>query len=302
MKPITGRAPSSSRQDLHPRNRHQGRYDLPALVEACPDLGPFLLRNPVGELTVDFADPRAVKLLNGALLATQYDIQGFDLPEDYLCPPIPGRADYVHHVADLLAGEGPIPEGLGVRVLDLGTGASGIYALIGHRSYGWSFVGTDIDWEALGSAERILMANPGLEEAIDLRHQPDPARIFEGVVKPGESFDVCLCNPPFHASRKEARDGTARKWRHLGHGGRQLNFGGKAGELWCAGGEIGFITRMAREAADHPGLCRWFTSLVAKSFHLADVKKALREAGATEIRVVAMGQGQKQSRFVAWRY
>lgn len=284
--------------DLHPRNRHQGHYDFPVLVGACPELRPHLRRNPEGEATIDFADPEAVLLLNRALLAVQYGVQGFELPEGYLCPPIPGRADYIHHLADLLGR----PDGPDVRILDLGTGASAIYPLLGHASYGWSFVATDVDLDALGSAERILMANPAFWEAIDLRHQPDPVRIFEGVVAEGETFAACLCNPPFHASRKEARDGTARKWRHLGHGGRALNFGGKAGELWCSGGEVGFLTRMAEEAAQRPSLCGWFTSLVAKSAHLGAIEKAVKASGAAEVRVVPMGQGAKRSRFVAWRY
>jgi len=32
-----------------------------------------------------------------------------------------------------------------VRGLDIGTGASAIYPLLGARVYGWSFLGTDID-------------------------------------------------------------------------------------------------------------------------------------------------------------
>jgi 23S rRNA (adenine1618-N6)-methyltransferase len=51
--------------------------------------------------TIDFSDPEAVKSLNQALLISYYDIQmGYS---HYLCPPIPGRADYIHYIADLLA-------------------------------------------------------------------------------------------------------------------------------------------------------------------------------------------------------
>lgn len=135
---------------LHPRNRHRGRYDFGALVKACPELGPFVVEGPHGP-TVDFADPRAVRLLNRAILCATYGVAGWDIPEGYLCPPIPGRADYVHHAADLLAAlnGGVIPRGAAIRVLDIGTGANLVYPLIGHREYGWSFVGTDIDRAAL---------------------------------------------------------------------------------------------------------------------------------------------------------
>lgn len=282
---------------LHPRNRHQGRYDFPALVGACPELGPFLAPNPIGDLSLDFANPAAVLTLNRALLAHQYGLRGWDLPEGYLCPPIPGRADYLHHLADLLGS----PKGPATRILDIGVGASAIYPLLGHVEYGWGFVGTDIDGVALAAARRNVA---GLG-AIELRLQGDATRIFEGVLGPDERFAACLCNPPFHASAAEAREGSLRKWRNLGRTSGPapvLNFGGQGGELWCPGGEVGFLRRMIAESGRSPQLCRWFTALVARSEHLSTLNVAVRGAGATEVRVVDMGQGQKRSRILAWRF
>jgi len=247
-----------------------------------------------------------VKALNRALLAEAYDIRGWDIPAGYLCPPIPGRADYLHHLADLLASSngGAIPRGAVVRVLDVGVGANVIYPLIGHREYGWSFVGTDLDGMALAAAGRILAANPGLEPAIALRRQADRNAIFAGVVKPGEGFDLTLCNPPFHASLREAREASQQKWRKLGLGasGTARNFGGQGAELWCEGGEAGFIRRMIAESAALGDQVRWFTTLVSSSATLPAVHRALRQAGARDIRTVPMAQGQKQSRFVAWTF
>jgi 23S rRNA (adenine1618-N6)-methyltransferase len=294
----------------HPRNPHRERYDFPRLVAACPELRGFVRGNPLGEPTIDFADPRAVRALNRALLAAVYGIQGWDIPEGYLCPPIPGRADYLHHLADLLAAErgGRPPRGAGIRALDIGTGANLVYPLIGHRAYGWTFVGTDVDPRALANAAAILAANPGLAEAVELRLQKDGSRLFEGVVRPGERFDVCLCNPPFHESADQARAGSLRKWRNLGRPGAApgrapvLNFGGQGGELWCPGGEAAFVGRMVQESARRPDLCAWFTSLVSRSENLPRIRAALREAGAARVRVVEMAQGQKRSRIVAWSF
>lgn len=285
----------------HPRNRHQGRYDFRRLVASCPGLAPLLRLNPAGETTVDFADPRAVRLLNQALLADWYGLAAWDLPEGYLCPPIPGRADYVHHLADLLAPErgGPL------RALDIGTGASLIYPILGRKEYGWTVVATEVDAGALAAAEAIRAGDPDLAAGIELRRQPDPGRIFAGVVRPGERFDLCLCNPPFHASAAEAQAGSLRKWRNLGRaaGPRPaLNFGGRARELWCPGGETGFVGRMVAESGRRPDLCLWFTSLVARSASLPGLKAALREAGAARVRVIPMGQGQKESRILAWSF
>ena len=94
--------------------------------------------NPYGKQTINFFNPQAVKALNKALLVTHYGIRYWDIPKNYLCPPIPGRADYIHYIADLID-----PEGVNMmvkeecddqprrqcRCLDIGVGANCIYPL-----------------------------------------------------------------------------------------------------------------------------------------------------------------------------
>nr|WP_320132621.1 23S rRNA (adenine(1618)-N(6))-methyltransferase RlmF [uncultured Holophaga sp.] len=291
---------------LHPRTRFGDRYDLPALVQSSPGLAPFVFRNPYGDLSVDFADPGAVRALNRALLVHHYGIRGWEIPPEFLCPPIPGRADYIHVLADLLAESGTPAPGAAIRVLDVGVGASCIYPILGQREYGWHFVGSDTNPRALASVGRILAANPDLGAVVELRRQHDEATVFRGVIREGESFELTLCNPPFHASPREAREGSQRKWRNLGKrsGGQApvLNFGGQASELWCPGGEAGFIRRMMAESAERPTCCLWFTTLVSKSASLPGLKVELRRLGALEIRVLEMAQGQKRSRALAWTF
>lgn len=299
--------PTDTKPGLHPRNRHRERYDFPRLVTACPELGPHVRVNPYGDPSIDFADPRAVKALNRALLTAFYDVARWDIPEGYLCPPIPGRADLIHHLADLLAScnGGTIPQGATVRVLDIGVGANAIYPILGHREYGWSFLGSDIDPGAIANARRIVAENPGLAQAVEIRRQERPPQILEGLLKPGEVFDLSLCNPPFHASARDAREGSERKWRNLGRATKDqptLNFGGKGGELWCPGGEETFLLRMIQESAAMPTACLWFTSLVSRAETLPALKRALRLAGAVETRILPMAQGQKKSRILAWTF
>ncbi|MDR3671397.1 MAG: 23S rRNA (adenine(1618)-N(6))-methyltransferase RlmF [Holophaga sp.] len=289
------------KKGLHPRNRHRDRYDFGELTRACPELTGFVRPNPYGDLSIDFADPDAVRALNRALLRQAYGI-AWDLPPGFLCPPIPGRADYLHYAADLLAGGGPIPRGDAVRVLDIGVGANCIYPLLGHREYGWHFLGSDIDPAALAWAGRIVQDN-GLGGAIELRRQPDPGNIFQGLLRDGESFALSICNPPFHASPGAAREGSRRKLANLGQGGPlRLNFGGRAGELWCQGGELGFLRRMIAESARFATRCRWFSALVSRSANLPDLRRALAQAGALATRTLDMAQGQKQSRILAWSF
>lgn len=205
---------------LHPRNRHRSRYDFPALIASCPALAPFVKPNAWGDVSVDFADPAAVKMLNRALLQHFYGIEHWDIPADYLCPPIPGRADYLHHLADLLATSngGEIPRGKGVAILDVGVGANCIYPIVGLREYGWRFTGSEIDPVSLNSAKMIVEMNPTLRNSVRLRLQKQPELIFSGIIGAAEKFDATLCNPPFHASEQEARASTRRKLHKLGKG------------------------------------------------------------------------------------
>lgn len=294
---------------LHPRNRHQGRYDFALLTKDSPDLAAFVIFNPYGEASIDFAKPASVKALNRALLKTCYGVQHWDIPDGYLCPPIPGRADYLHYLADMLAqgNGGVIPRGQTVRVLDIGVGANAIYPLIGHAEYGWRFVGSDIDAGALASAKAIIQSNSGLGDAVELRRQQSSHQIFQGLIAANERFDLTLCNPPFHASAQEAQESSERKWRGLGKPrptskAPVLNFGGQGAELWCEGGEAGFVRRMVEESADVRYQVLWFSTLVSKEASLPSVFRSLKMVRALDVRTVEMAQGQKKSRFVTWTF
>lgn len=285
--------------ELHPRNRHRGRYDFKQLIKSCPDLALFVSLNNYGNESIDFTNPLAVKTLNKAILKHFYKIT-WDIPERFLCPPIPSRADYIHTIADLISQDGAIPKGREVSILDIGVGANCIYPLIGHREYGWSFVGTDIDPIAISIANGIIKDN-ALTEVIEIRHQKSSSNIFEGVLKDDPTiFDISMCNPPFHSSLSEANAGTQRKWRNLKKKTRALNFGGQSNELWCPGGEVAFIKRMIDESIQVN--CRWFTTLVSKESSLPAIYHALDKVKPFEVKTLNMGQGQKKSRIVAWTY
>jgi 23S rRNA (adenine1618-N6)-methyltransferase len=309
-KPAHSATPVAPKEkaSLHPRNRHQGHYDFPKLIKGSPELGKFVVLNPYGKESIDFADPAAVRVFNRALLKSFYGIAHWDIPADYLCPPIPGRADYVHFLADLLAAynHGIIPRGAAIKALDIGTGANCIYPLIGHSDYGWQFAGSDIDKIALAAASTIVKAN-NLGKAISLRQQNNPKHILINLLQADERFDISLCNPPFHASPDEALRGSQRKWRALGKADPKrklpvLNFGGQAAELWCEGGEARFVTQLIIESALVPTQVLWFSTLVSKASNLPLIQATLKKAGVFASHVVEMSQGQKQSRFVAWTF
>jgi 23S rRNA (adenine1618-N6)-methyltransferase len=291
---------------MHPRNKHQGRYDLIRMQLENSSLSRFIKSNPNNELTIDFSNPVAVKALNKALLQSHYQIKAWDIPSEFLCPPIPGRADYIHYLADLLNQKNDKK----IKGLDIGVGANLIYPLIGVREYDWQFIGADIDEIALKNAQKIIEDNE-LSTSISLRSQSDRNSIFKGIIREDDYFDFTMCNPPFHASQEEALAGSQRKINNLSKNKHRpiskntnvkLNFGGQAAELYCDGGEIKFIKTMIKESIEFKNHCRWFTTLVSKSNHLPRIYQALKNIKAKEIRTIEMSQGQKHCRFVAWSF
>jgi 23S rRNA (adenine1618-N6)-methyltransferase len=303
-KPTT---PPAAKAPLHPRNKHQGSYDFPVLTQGSPALAAFVSRNKYGTDTIDFSSPAAVKALNQALLKHFYGIGTWDIPAGYLCPPIPGRADYVHYLADLLAASngGTIPKGPGLTGLDVGVGANCIYPILGHQEYGWNFVGSDTDAKAVQLARQLVVANDSLRGHIDLRVQDEAESMLKGIMRPGEVFDFVMCNPPFHTSAAEAAGQNQRKRHGLGHhNSRQpaLNFGGQPGELWYPGGEERFVRQLVKESATRPTVAFWYTALISKQTTVPGIHKELSWTAATEVQTIDMTQGQKSSRFVAWTF
>ncbi len=293
--------------NLHPRNAHRSRYDFPILIKSFPQLRKYVFINNFGDESIDFAVPAAVKALNKSLLKHFYQINFWEIPDDYLCPPIPGRADYIHHVADLLGdfNNNIIPTGTKIKGLDIGTGANCIYPLLGNSIYGWSFVGSEIDQIAIDAAQKIIDSNDQLKDDIVLRMQPFSSLIFKGIIQPKEKFDFVMCNPPFHKSAEEAQQVGLKKVRNLTGKNVQnaiRNFSGVHTELWCEGGEEKFIFNMISESVAYAKQVHWFTSMVSKSTTLHSLIKKLKTTPATDVVIIKMSQGHKSSRILAWTF
>ncbi|MGB2740718.1 MAG: 23S rRNA (adenine(1618)-N(6))-methyltransferase RlmF [Cognaticolwellia sp.] len=315
---------------LHPRNLHKNGYDFTALITSYPPLKGYAKENSHGNISIDFAEPQAVKALNSALLKHHYNINDWDIPPGALCPPIPGRVDYIHYIAELLGIELPTTDSVDlansqskVRLLDIGTGANGIYPLLACKIYGWHCVGSDINSESIDNVASIIAHNPKLKNCFELRTQSDKNHIFDGIIQSGEIFDVSVCNPPFHASQEEALKGSQRKVDNLARNrsakksvnvtqndnqqksitnASTLNFGGQDAELWCKGGERMFLKKLIKESQAFATQCRWFTSLVSKIDNVKPAKKLIQKLGATDIREIEMKQGNKITRVLAWTF
>ncbi|MFD1552581.1 23S rRNA (adenine(1618)-N(6))-methyltransferase RlmF [Putridiphycobacter roseus] len=298
---------SATKARLHPRNKNRDRYDLKALIKAVPELKNYLTTNKTGEPSIDFAIPAAVKCLNKALLNHYYGIKNWDFPVQNLCPPIPGRADYLHYLADLLGSgnKGKVPKGAQIVGLDIGTGATCIYPILGQSIYGWKFIGADIDPKSIASAKKIIAANLPLIGKIECRLQKNPKAIFKGLLKKEERITFTMCNPPFHASLAAAQKGSRRKVLNL-KGKKMpsptLNFAGNTNELITPGGELQFIKSMVTESAQFAQNCKWFTTLVSKQENLKAIYQALENVKAKKVKTIPMGTGNKITRIVAWAF
>lgn len=306
---------------MHPRSRHQEYLDYRDLAARQPSLIPFVYTNPYGGTSIDYTDQRALKELTRCLLRELYGVVEWSIPDGYLCPPVPQRADYIHGMADLLVPEQPgqsqasasstglakslsPARGPGIRGLDVGTGASCIYCLLGAHEYGWNFIGSDIDAGALKNARAIVKQN-GLADRIKLRRQQDPTRIFHNVLRSGETIAFCVCNPPFHESLQHAHWSAGAKWRRLGRQaqGAELNYQGQPSELWCEGGEVGFVSKMAEESAQAHlrDACLWFSSMLSRESSMSPVWTLLGELGAKR-RNWELQQGRMTKWIIAWTF
>jgi 23S rRNA (adenine1618-N6)-methyltransferase len=289
--------------ELHPKNKHNSNYDFDILIKHEPSLIPFVLPNKYGNLSIDFFNPDAVKSLNTALLKTFYNIQYWEIPDGYLCPPIPGRADYIHHIAEFLDSQtkGSVLK----NCIDIGTGANCVYPIIAVSEYNWNVLGTEIDNVALENAKKIIDNNPILQGKVQLKLQQNQQYIFKGIVESDMQYDICICNPPFHESAADAHQSSIRKLSNLKKmkvSNPILNFGGQSNELWCKGGEVAFITRMIHESKEFADNISWFSTLVSKEKSLTILVPILKSVKPKTIKILEMGQGNKISRILVWGF
>lgn len=292
---------------LHPKNKHTGRYNFEELTKVNKGLQEFIIETKFGSNSIDFFNPKAVKELNKAILLLNYQLDFWDIPQGNLCPPIPGRADYIHHLADVLLNSnfGKLPIGEKITCVDIGCGSNLIYPIIGTAEYNWNFIASDIEEKSITNAKHIVLQNTRLKQRVKILHQPNSKDFFYSIIDKSEKFDISMCNPPFYASQEEAKQASQRKIKNLtGKKSKQpiLNFSGQSNELWTDGGELRFITNMMKQSKKFAENCYWFSTLVSKQAHLNQLKNTLKSLKSTEIKEIEMGQGNKTSRILVWTF
>ncbi len=280
---------------MHPKNPFNKDYNFDTLVAKHPPLKEFVFKNEYDNKTIKFANNEAVKALNTALLKTHYDINHWHIPDNNLCPPIPGRLDYLLHIADL------IPK-TDIHLLDIGTGANLIYPILANRHFNWKCTASEVNIDSLNNAQEIINKNNSLKD-IELRHQQFKSHILGHIIQPTDFFDVVVCNPPFFKNRTDAEQNNKRKFENLQLSeANPQNFGGLSNELWYKGGEAAFVQKMAEESLQFKDQVHWFTAIVSQKENLKNIKRAINKTKPTQVKIVEMEQGNKQSRFIAWTF
>ncbi|EIW53771.1 uncharacterized protein TRAVEDRAFT_60998 [Trametes versicolor FP-101664 SS1] len=284
---------------MHARNPYQSPPDFLALADAHPALKPHIIRTAKGA-TIDFKDDAAQRALTEAILSRDFGLRVV-LPPGRLCPPVTYRLNYILWLEDVLAavalalGEDPDRP---VRGIDVGTGASAIYPLLGCRTRpNWSFVATEIDALSLRSARENVRAN-ALEGRISIREADPAGHIFGPLFESdGAGYDFTMCNPPFYGSREEVQQSAEGKE----HGPNAVCTGADV-EMITPGGEAAFVARMVEESTRAQDRCRWFTSMLGKLSSLAHVVQALRDHKIENYAVAELVQGQTRRWVLAWSF
>lgn len=241
--------------------------DFSTLADSWPPLEAHLKRRQDGARPgLDFRRPESLRELTRAQLSVCFGISGWDVPLDRLCPPVPNRLSYIRWLEGLLRlgsstqQENKIDGTAAVRGLDIGTGASCIYPLLGAASYGWHFIASDVDACSADWARRNIAANPKLAKLIEVRlvqasSTLGPILMALASSNPPSSLDFVMTNPPFFDEDEEGADD--------GNPAGATRLMAQKGELTCTGGEVEFVSAMIDDSLQLRDKVRWcvFASL-----------------------------------------
>ena len=183
----------------HMMNTKNKYYDNPPdfkmLGEKYEEFGKHVFMNKYGDYNIDWKDKDAVKILTKTLLYHDFSVKYWDIPNNFLVPSVTSRLNYLLWIKDLLALFPKVCE-REIMGIDVGVGANCIYPLIGHKEFGWKFLCSDINKEAIDIADKIIKEN-FLKTSIKLVHQIDEKKIFENVIIDPTFYHFNICNPPY---------------------------------------------------------------------------------------------------------
>ncbi|CAG9537090.1 unnamed protein product [Cercopithifilaria johnstoni] len=298
----------SFNEKMHPRNPYRDKPpDFSLLADKFVEFRSHCYIGSNGKLKMNFRDTNAVRILARTLLLSDFGLD-VDIPPDCLVPRIPQRLNYILFIDDLLKANGISENVLGI---DIGTGASCVYALLGAKQFGWRFLATDADPFAIEIASRNVEKND-MSERIEVVRVPAD-RMIKDVLRsyPETEFTFCMCNPPFYEY-----DEFEEKFKYLGDN-VLTNVGGsncvhrpaphsatvaRSNELAVTGGEVAFVSRLIEDSFVLQNCVKLYTSMVGKKSSLVELRKKLGRCLSVRSTVTTLYQGKTHRWVLAWTF
>ncbi|XP_060237788.1 RNA N6-adenosine-methyltransferase METTL16-like [Meriones unguiculatus] len=285
-------------KSMHARNRYKDKPpDFAYLASKYPDFKQHIQINLNGRVSLNFKDPEAVRALTCTLLREDFGLS-IDIPLERLIPTVPLRLNYIHWVEDLIGHQDSDKSTLR-RGIDIGTGASCIYPLLGATLNGWYFLATEVDDMCFNYAKKNVEQN-NLSELIKVVKVPQKTLLMDALKEESEIvYDFCMCNPPFFANQLEAKGVNSRNSRRPPPS--SVNTGGIT-EIMAEGGELEFVKRIIHDSLQLKKRLRWYSCMLGKKCSLAPLKEELRIQGVPKVTFTEFCQGRTMRWALAWSF
>ncbi|KAM3821543.1 RNA N(6)-adenosine-methyltransferase METTL16 isoform 1-T2 [Vipera latastei] len=286
-------------KSMHARNRYKNKPpDFAFLASKYPEFKQHVQVNLSGRVSVNFKDPQAVRALTCTLLKEDFGLQ-IDIPLERLIPTVPLRLNYIHWVEDLIAQQDTGTKGSVTWGIDIGTGASCIYPLLGATLNGWYFIATEVDDVCFSYAKKNVEQN-NLSDLIKVVKVPQKTLLLDALEEESEViYDFCMCNPPFFANQLEAKGVNSRNPRRPPPS--SVNTGGIT-EIMAEGGELEFVKRIIHDSLQLKKRLRWYSCMLGKKCSLAPLKEELRIHGVPKVTHTEFCQGRTMRWALAWSF
>lgn len=283
---------------MHARNRYKDKPpDFAYLASKYPDFKQHIQINLNGRVSLNFKDPEAVRALTCTLLREDFGLS-IDIPLERLIPTVPLRLNYIHWVEDLIGHQDSDQTTLR-RGIDIGTGASCIYPLLGATLNGWYFLATEVDDMCFNYAKKNVEQN-NLSDLIKVVKVPQKTLLMDALKEESEIvYDFCMCNPPFFANQLEAKGVNSRNSRRPPPS--SVNTGGIT-EIMAEGGELEFVKRIIHDSLQLKKRLRWYSCMLGKKCSLAPLKEELRVQGVPKVTFTEFCQGRTMRWALAWSF
>ncbi|KAI5098914.1 U6 small nuclear RNA (adenine-(43)-N(6))-methyltransferase [Silurus meridionalis] len=280
-------------KSMHPRNRYKDKPpDFAYLSSKYPDFQKHVQTTLSGRVMLNFKDPEAVRALTCTLLKEDFGLS-IEIPLERLIPTVPLRLNYIHWVEDLTGGQGSPRRGI-----DIGTGASCIYPLLGASMNGWYFLATEVDDICYNYAKKNVEQN-NMADLIKVVKVPQKTLLMDALKEESIVYDFCMCNPPFFANQLEAKGVNSRNSRRPPPS--SVNTGGVT-EIMAEGGELEFVKRIIHDSVQLKRRLRWYSCMLGKKCSLAPLKEELRKQGVPKVTHTEFCQGRTMRWALAWSF